>query len=98
MRRGSVLYPPKPPKLPMLVWNEATYFPQCRNHLVIYHLKVVVTVYVVSKKERANHTSIANQPHQYSYLVTVIISLILKVYGLLTTGAVLPCCGCLQMH
>ena len=46
-------------------------------------------MYVVSKEERPNHTSIANQPYPYSYLVTVIKSLVLKVYGLLTTGTVL---------
>ena len=38
------------------------------------------------KKKGPNDSSIANQPHPYSYLVTVIISLILKVRGLLTTG------------
>ena len=83
------MYPPKPLKPAIFVRSETAYFPQFRNHLLIYHLQVVIAVYVLPKEERTNDSSIANQPNPYSYLVMVIMSLILKVYGLLTMGTVL---------
>ena len=80
MRWCSILYPQKPLKPAIFVQSKTAYFPQFRNHLLIYHLWVVIAIYVLPKEEKTNDSSIANQANPYSYLLTVIMSLILSLW------------------